>query len=210
MKLEVQLIRLVEKGARGIMEKLNSKVDKWLTPDGLMMLEAWTRDGFTNAQIAINKMGVAEKTLWKWRKDYPEIEEAMSRGREFIDYKVENALLKAALGYEVEEVKTIIESRPDKDGNRPVRIEKVVKQIAPNTTAIAIWLNNRRPNKWKRNRDNIIEFNDKDNNITVNIIKHSKANEEQEQEDEKKKVKTKSTKKPEEYVGDEWPDDWEE
>lgn len=206
----MQLIRLVEKGARGIMEKLNSKVDKWLTPDGLMMLEAWTRDGFTNAQIAINKMGVAEKTLWKWRKDYPEIEEAMSRGREFIDYKVENALLKAALGYEVEEVKTIIESRPDKDGNRPVRIEKVVKQIAPNTTAIAIWLNNRRPDKWKRNRDNIIELSDKDNNITVNIIKHGKTKEEQEQEDEKKKVKTKSTKKPEEYVGDEWPDDWEE
>lgn len=204
----MQLIRLVEKGARGIMEKLNSKVDKWLTPDGLMMLEAWTRDGFTNAQIAINKIGVAEKTLWKWRKDYPEIEEAMSRGREFIDYKVENALLKAALGYEVEEVKTIIESRPDKDGNRPVRIEKVVKQIAPNTTAIAIWLNNRRPDKWKRNRDNIVEFNDKDNNITVNIIKHSKANEEQESVKESKDKKRK--KKPEEYVGDEWPDDWEE
>lgn len=208
MKLEVQLIRLVEKGARGIMEKLNSKVDKWLTPDGLMMLEAWTRDGFTNAQIAINKIGVAEKTLWKWRKDYPEIEEAMSRGREFIDYKVENALLKAALGYEVEEVKTIIESRPDKNGNRPVRIEKVVKQIAPNTTAIAIWLNNRKPDKWKRNRDNIIEFNDKDNNITVNIIKHSKDKEEQKRVKEGKDKKHK--KSPEEYVGDEWPDDWEE
>lgn len=190
------------------MEKLNSKVDKWLTPDGLMMLESWTRDGFTNAQIAINKIGVAEKTLWKWRKDYPEIEEAMSRGREFIDYKVENALLKAALGYEVEEVKTVIESRPDKDGNRPVRIEKVVKQIAPNTTAIAIWLNNRRPDKWKRNRDNVIEFNDKDNNITVNIIKHSKDREEQESVKESKDKKYK--KSPEEYVGDEWPDDWEE
>lgn len=152
-------------------EKLKSKVDKWRTPDGLLLIESWTRDGCTNAMVA-KKIGCMESTLWEWRGKFPEIEEAMSRGRELVDYKVENALLKSALGYTVEEVKTIISGSPDKNGNRPVRIEKTVKEIAPNTTAIAIWLNNRKPEQWKRNRDNVLELNDNESKITVNIIKH--------------------------------------
>ena len=38
------------------------------------------------------------------KKQYPDIDKALKAGREIIDYKVENALLKSALGYKTKEV----------------------------------------------------------------------------------------------------------
>ena len=64
-----------------------SVVDKWLEEDGLMLIECWSRDGYTIEDIA-NKIGVNQKTLYDWRSQYPEIEEALRNGREIIDYKV--------------------------------------------------------------------------------------------------------------------------
>lgn len=145
--------------------------DKWLEDDNLMLIEAWARDGYTDKDIA-ERIGVTCSTLYKWKKDFEPIAKALKKGKEIIDYKVENALLKSALGYTVEETKTIISGKPDKNGNRQIRKEKTIKEIPPNVTACVIWLNNRKPDQWKRNRDNVVELSDKDSNITVNIIKH--------------------------------------
>ena len=54
---------------------------------------------------------------------------------------------------------------------RKIRVEKTEKEIPPNPTAIMCWLNNRKPEQWKRNRD-ILQTKDEDNKITVNIIRH--------------------------------------
>ena len=156
--------------------KNSSTVDKWLTEDGLLLLQCWARD-FSLGDIAA-KIGIAPKTLVEWRKKYPEIDKAISEGKEVVDYKVENALLKVALGYTTTETKTII-SPPDKNGNRRIRVEKTEKEIAPNPTAIMCWLNNRKPEQWKRNRD-ILQTKDEDNKITVNIIRHGSNNDDEE------------------------------
>lgn len=155
--------------------KNSSTVDKWLTEDGLLLLQCWARD-FSLGDIAA-KIGIAPKTLVEWRKKYPEIDEAISEGKEVVDYKVENALLKVALGYTTTETKTII-SPPDKDGNRRIRVEKTEKEVAPNPTAIMCWLNNRKPEQWKRNRD-MLQTKDEDNKITVNIIRHGSNNDDE-------------------------------
>lgn len=72
------------------------KYEYWLTVEGLTKLEGWARDGLTDKQIASN-MGVSEATLYNWKKSHLEILEALKRGKEVIDYQVENALLKNAL-----------------------------------------------------------------------------------------------------------------
>lgn len=77
---------------------------QWLTPDGLLKLEAWARDGLTDEQIAKN-MGVSVATLYNYKRDYLEILEAIKRGKEVVDIEVENALLKRALGYSYNEDK---------------------------------------------------------------------------------------------------------
>ena len=188
-----------------------SIVDEWRTPMRLELLKCWARD-FSLTEVA-QKIGVSIQTLKAWRDRYPDIEEAIREGKEIIDYRVENALLKRALGYTTTDVKTII-SPPDKNGNRAIRVEKTEKEIPPDTVAIMAWLNNRKPDQWKRNRDNVYQTKDDDSKITVNIIRHTKDEEKDEEWNVSttKSAKKASTKKeiPEEQDLDYWPDDWDD
>ena len=79
------------------------KYEYWLTPEGLLKLEGWARDGLTDEQIADN-MGICRDTLIQWKKKYSDISDTLKRGKEVIDRQVENALLKRALGYKYTEV----------------------------------------------------------------------------------------------------------
>lgn len=72
------------------------KYQKWLEPDGLILLTGWARDGLTDEQIAHN-MGIAVRTLGGWKEKYLPIMQALKAGKEVVDYQVENALLRAAL-----------------------------------------------------------------------------------------------------------------
>lgn len=118
------------------------KYADWLTPEGLLKIEGWARDGLTDEQIAGN-IGIRAATLYEWKKKFPEISESLKRGKEVVDRQVENALLKRALGYEYEEVKEKFECG--------VMTERTVtkKEVAPDTTAQIFWLKNRKPEKWR-------------------------------------------------------------
>lgn len=149
--------------------------EEWLDEDHLMLLECWSRDGYTYIDIA-NKIGVGATTLAHWRKQFPEIQKAMSKGREIIDYKVENALLKSALGYKTKEVKVTTTMRY---GKVVETIKEVTdKEQAPNVSAIQCWLYNRLPSKWKNmnSRANILDelANDEDTSIHIEVTRASK------------------------------------
>ena len=73
-----------------------AKIDEWLEPDKLILLEGWARDGLTYEQIS-NNIGIDTSTLWDWRKKEPNISNALKKGREVVDFEVENALLKNAM-----------------------------------------------------------------------------------------------------------------
>lgn len=143
---------------------------EWLEEDNLMLLECWARDGYTFQDIA-NRIGIAVSTLRMWRMQYPDIDNALKKGREIIDYKVENALLKSALGYHTKEVKVTTTIR---FGKTVETIKEVTdKEQAPNVSAIQCWLYNRLPNKWKKNRDQLIELDDEDTKIQVTVTRAS-------------------------------------
>jgi len=114
------------------------KYEDWITDEGLLLIEGWARDGLTDEQIASN-IGISRSTLFEWRRKYPNISNALKRGKEVIDRMVENALLKAALGYEFEE------DGMTKDGD-VVPLRRVQH---PNTTALIFWLKNRKPAEWR-------------------------------------------------------------
>jgi hypothetical protein len=71
------------------------KFQYWRTADGLTLLQGWARDGLTDAQIAHN-CGIRVCTLYDWKNKYPEISDALKKGKEIVDFEVENALLKRA------------------------------------------------------------------------------------------------------------------
>ena len=80
------------------------KYEYWLSEDGLLLLEGWAREGLTDELIADKKIGIATSTLYEWKKKYPEISEALKKGKEIVDFKVESALLKRALGFYFDEI----------------------------------------------------------------------------------------------------------
>lgn len=122
------------------------KFHEWITPEGLLKIEGWARDGLTDEQIAHN-IGINVATIYEWKKRFPEIDNALKKGKEVVDIQVENALLKRALGYEYEETKVIVEA----DGKK--RVERVKKHVLPDVTAQIFWLKNRRPDKWRDRQD---------------------------------------------------------
>lgn len=123
------------------------KYQKWLEKDNLVLLEGWARDGLTDEQIA-NNIGISRKTLSQWKNKYSDIGNALKKGKEVIDFEVENALLKRALGYEYEETNTIVEMTPT--GEKKQRVEKRKRIMAPDVGAISFWLKNRMPEKYRK------------------------------------------------------------
>lgn len=145
--------------------------EDWIDEDHLILLEGWSRDGYSYTDIA-NKIGISNGALVNWRSKYPEIAKALKNGREIVDYKVENALLKSALGYTTQESKVTILMRGSKVVEKTT--ETLTKEQAPNVLAIQTWLYNRLPNKWKNTRNrSLIDELDEDTNIEIVV---SKAN----------------------------------
>ena len=85
-----------------------------------------------------------------------------------MDFEVENALLKKALGYTI----TLHKQKVTKDGD-VVDIDEDM-HVPPDTTAQIFWLKNRRTNKW---RDKVVDDEIKvASNGILNEIKEALAN----------------------------------
>lgn len=146
------------------------KYEYWLSPDGLLKLEAWARDGITDEQISSNA-GITAKTLYEWKNKYSEIREALKRGKEVVDIQVENALFKRALGYKYDEITKELMENP-KTGKTELTITKVVtKEVQPDTTAQIFWLKNRKPQEWRDKKDIEADINNTgDINVSIKVI----------------------------------------
>lgn len=122
------------------------KYQDWLTPEGLLKLEGWARDGLTEKQIAHN-IGISEQTLNVWKNKYTSLSESLKKGKEVVDRAVENALLKRALGY------SYTETTRELVGTKIIVTKEVIKEVQPDTTAQIFWLKNRRPDIWRDRKD---------------------------------------------------------
>ena len=74
----------------------NGFYKKWLEPDNLVLLQGWKRNGLTDEQIAQN-IGIRRETLCTWKKRFPNINNALKRGREQSNYIIESKLFQTAL-----------------------------------------------------------------------------------------------------------------
>ena len=130
------------------------KYTEWLTPDGLLRIEGWARDGLSLAQIAHN-VGVADSTFRRWKEENEALSAAIKKGNAPVDLEVENAMLKSALGHKETVRKAIkVKTEKQKVGEGKIveeHIEYVDEEvyIPPQVVAQIFWLKNRRPDKWK-------------------------------------------------------------
>lgn len=92
-------------------------------------------------------MGVVESTYYEWKRRFPALAEAVADGKEVVDVKVENALLKRALGYTYTETKR--EGTVNGIKNGTAKITVIEKTMPPDVAAIIFWLKNRKPEVWR-------------------------------------------------------------
>lgn len=110
------------------------------------MIEGWARQGLTDEQIAKN-MGIKKSTFYDWLKKYPDISDSLKKGKAPVDFEVENALYKRAVGFKYEEIETVEE---EVDGVFKTRVKRTQKTALPDTSAIIFWLKNRKPEQWRK------------------------------------------------------------
>ena len=129
-------------------------------------IKAWCRDGATD-EIICGKLGVGVSNFSRYKNQYPELADVLRENKDIVDMQVENALLKNALGYEYDEVKTIIE---DIGGKKTARKEITKKFIPGDAKAQMFWLKNRKPEMWKNDyRVNMGGKVEVENTGTVNL-----------------------------------------
>jgi hypothetical protein len=96
----------------------------------------------TEKEIA-NFFEVSERAFEKWKKKWPELVQAIARGKDIADEEVVIALRDRAIGYSHPEDKIFL----GKNG-KPV-VVPTIKHYPPETDAIKLYLGNRHPDKWR-------------------------------------------------------------
>lgn len=147
-----------------------TKIQEWLAPEKLVLLEGWRRDGLSLEQIA-NNIGIRRETLYVWCKKEPNINNAIKKGDEVAIYEIENALYKSAIGHYAEEVEI---TETEKNGDKIVTKSKRKKYIPPNVAAQIFILKNRRNMKWRDNPDIVDNDNIADDGF-IDAIKGTAA-----------------------------------
>ena len=134
------------------------KIDEWLTEDGAIRLEGYARDLVTDDKIA-EKMGISVSTLYAWARKHPTISQALKDGKAPVDTKVENALLKAALGYTEKVKKPMKVRREFVAAGKGRKIEDTIEYVDEEVyvpgdpRAMIKWLAARKPETWGDKRE---------------------------------------------------------
>lgn len=113
-----------------------NKYDSHVKPQ-LEEIRKWVLD-LNERQIAA-KLGITQQTLEKYKREHPELKEALIKGRQDLIFELKDSLRKKARGFYYTETKTFIK---DEDGHKTKTIEKHEKYSPPDTGAIHLLLKN--------------------------------------------------------------------
>lgn len=104
--------------------------------------------GATDFELA-DFFEVNTATIYRWRNTHEQFCEAVSRGKEKLDERVERSLYNRAVGYSYESEKVF---------NYQGEIVRTgtVEHVPPDPGAALNWLKNRQPDKWRDKQE--IEF----------------------------------------------------
>ncbi len=142
-------------GRRGVPNKTN----KWEThiQPRLSEISQWLVDGEQVLDIC-KKLEIHHDTWYRYLKENEVFSELVDMSRTAVNNKVERSLLRLCMGFEYEEIKTIVEE--DKSGKKRTRVEKTKKYQPPSSNALSFWLRNRAPDQWNDKRELILDTKD--------------------------------------------------
>lgn len=106
-----------------------------------LVVEKLASEGFTDREIC-GKIGLGLKTFYEWKHKYPHFSQAINKFRGLADMFVENALFRAALGYDYTEQQAV-------RGEFAVEVVDVKKHMTGSVAAQKFYLTNRMANRYK-------------------------------------------------------------
>ncbi|MEG1705071.1 MAG: transposase [Clostridia bacterium] len=112
------------------------------------MIKAWCRDGASDEFIYTN-LKISKDSFYEYKKKHSDFSDTLKDSKEIIDAKVENALLKRALGYKFDEITKERAIDPTTAREHVIVTKIVTKEVQPDTTAQIFWLKNRKSNVWR-------------------------------------------------------------
>lgn len=122
--------------------KFAKKVDWWITPEGIDLIRGWRMQG-DSVELIAQKMEVDIRTLRAWRKKHPELEEAITMGKEVTIKRVEESLFNRATGYDYwEEFYELVEGQM-------ILTKKIKRHCPADVKAMLNFLYNRDPQHWR-------------------------------------------------------------
>lgn len=138
------------------------KYDEYVKPY-LPLISEWCRT-MTEQQIA-EKLGIGYSTFNQYKVDYPEVKEAIKKGKQNLVAELKSALIKKAMGYEYTETKETTErvkwpeniradlldagfTLEEIDSARTVKVEVAHKKMAPDVAALNLALKNYDKEHW--------------------------------------------------------------
>ncbi len=134
------------------------KYEYWRTPESLLILKGYAREGMTDRDIA-NTIGVNRGTLARWKKDFPEIDAAIKDGRAPVKVKVEDAFYSRCEWRQVEDqTQEIITDPSGKIISKKIKVQK--RWVPPDTIALIFALKNFFPERFNEHRfkdENVID-----------------------------------------------------
>ncbi len=116
-----------------------------MTENELKLISYLARDGMKLEDIR-KHLGIKRKKWRQYFKENPNEEERLRLLRLSVDYAVEDALLKRALGYSTTECR---------ESEKPNGQESVTttKDVPPDVRAAALWLKTRRSEIWDKKQE---------------------------------------------------------
>lgn len=119
----------------------------WLSPDGIELVSGWRREGIPLGVIALEYIGCSEGTFKRWTRESKALAGALALSQDVTNARVEQALLKRALGYTDEEVQEeLVEGQM-------VVTKRTQKPIPPDVKACLSWLYSRRSDRWRAQQE---------------------------------------------------------
>lgn len=107
----------------------------------MLLIEYMAKEGKTDKEMA-EAVGVTERTINNWKKDYPQYFQPLKDWKAEADEKVERALYQRATGYVTKDTKMFCHEGM-------IVAEDYEKHYPPDPTSMIFWLKNRNPQKWR-------------------------------------------------------------
>jgi len=124
----------------------------------LIEIEGWCREGLIDEQIW-PRLSISKTSFYDYQNQHSEFLDALKNGKNIVDYRVENSLLKSAEGHEkiIKKAFKLKKVWYDENGKRceeeTIAYADEIFYYPPVPVSMIYWLKNRKPNQWKDKPD---------------------------------------------------------